>query len=343
MVICYYGDNLDKASVFRSHSHDNTDLTRQYPHFRLQPASNARLWEIGRATIATPSLFAPMQMEGQTIFDGTIGEFKNPAKRAYSEVKDAYPRHEPCMIISIGTGEVENSELSVAALKAMTSRPDTTKAMQNLFNLAGDPQRTHRSLERAIEGINKEREHDERVLYHRFNIPANILSDASSLSGLDLFEWRGHDGSETRDRISREFLAYLSVDGVADKLDNCARKLLEIRRRRQQTVHWDYFTLSTSYHCPYANCAGFRPTCYRIDLRSHLQREHAIFAPVPEDNTWMCSLATCLNATPEVAFESLNELRSHLRKDHGRDCTTTRTAEQMKHILDKCRLHTPGG
>jgi Patatin-like phospholipase len=63
----------------------------------------ACIWQVGRATSAAPTFFAPIEIDDELYGDGGTG-WNNPTKEAISEVGNIWPDRPVGIIISIGTG-----------------------------------------------------------------------------------------------------------------------------------------------------------------------------------------------------------------------------------------------
>src|SRR5271170_4966351 len=63
----------------------------------------ATIWEVARATTATPTIFHPMIMDDVQYGDGGTG-WNNPAEEALAEAHNKWPGRKIACLISIGTG-----------------------------------------------------------------------------------------------------------------------------------------------------------------------------------------------------------------------------------------------
>lgn len=329
VVVAAGGKDFDEPVLFRSY-----DGLRSTPALPNQPPvltapSNIPLWKVGRATSAAPSYFRPMKIGDEYFFDGIIAGFRNPTRLAYDEVVRMHPNCQPCMIISIGTGA-----RAPDALKVDPAR-DMTKTVRELLLAAGDPQNTHASLKKHIEKINAGRTGSDRVEYYRFDIPGDSSDPNAPLIPLELGEWLGRDGSATRAKMRDAVNANAHRHDAL--LEDCARKLVDLRRQRQRTVRWEAFALDFKYCCPdFHKCAG-RVFESRVHLRRHLHEEHAWFAQDLSLHTWPCPLELC---DSEAKFTSPWDVTKHLREVHKLGGGVSMTVAEMEGVLDEGRqLH----
>jgi len=72
------------------------------------------MWQVGRATSAAPTYFAPFKLKSDTnkgyysLIDGGVYA-NNPSVCAYAEMKSVYEENADIMMLSIGTGELTRS------------------------------------------------------------------------------------------------------------------------------------------------------------------------------------------------------------------------------------------
>jgi len=194
----------------------------------------------------------------------------NPVDAAYNEVKQLLPMHEPSMIISVGTGMNEDRVRSPHDPDREPSNLErgAEKARQWKKSLL-DSNEAHERFETRLNklpGIAQEA----KPVYFRFDVPPD-----KTLKSVRLGDWKGTDGLETKNDISRPTQKYL--EDVREKIKRCAEQLVNIRRARAATVRWETFALDTRslfYRCP---LKAKDQTCehLRFDSRLHL-RQHAI-------------------------------------------------------------------
>ena len=73
-------------------------------------AFSACIWQVGRATSAAPTFFAPIEIEDVLYGDGGTG-WNNPTKEAIAEARNIWPNRSIGIVISIGTGLEEPLKL----------------------------------------------------------------------------------------------------------------------------------------------------------------------------------------------------------------------------------------
>ena len=108
------------------------------------------------------------------------------------------------------------------------------------------------------------------IKYTRLNV-------REGLDGIALDEWKGKHGSDTLRLIREKTEDYLRLDDVKRQLADFARVLVEARRERACTDHWERFCHGTEYVCTVINCMD-SDTIHRErgDLRRHLENVHQL-------------------------------------------------------------------
>ena len=86
----------------------------------------ACIWQVGRATSAAPTFFAPIEIEDVLYGDGGTG-WNNPTKEAISEARNIWPNRPIGIVISIGTGLEEALQLKDKSTQASQPRPDASR------------------------------------------------------------------------------------------------------------------------------------------------------------------------------------------------------------------------
>lgn len=103
------------------------------------------------------------------------------------------------------------------------------------------------------------------------------LNVQEGLSNILLDEWKGKKGRDTLKIIREKTENYLCSSEVKDQLVATARVLVNSRRERASTGHWERFCHGTEYVCTVINCNDSRSIHKeRQDLRHHLEVVHHI-------------------------------------------------------------------
>lgn len=126
--------------------------------------------------------------------------------------------------------------------------------------------------------INGRPEGSARIEYLRFNVSyqydvrGGTQPTKYRLSKIKLGEWRGEDGATIKQYMQDAVTEYLNSPGQRDRIHDCAKAMVEVRRERQRTVRWEPFAMHVEYICPVEGqkCEG-----QTFESRSKL-RQHAV-------------------------------------------------------------------
>lgn len=273
-------------------------------------------------------------------------------------------KHEPALIISIGTGKPSKvgKPLEVAGSKLRALLPivdnlrevfETSKWFQGLVL---DSEGKHREFknkvhgDNGIDGINDRLtdQNVEPIIYCRFNIPP--LQDVD-ITRIKLGEWKGENGNDTKAEMDRAIETYLKQAKVRDKMNTCAKKMVEVRRERQKTERWERFALNLVYSCPEGreNVSRCKDLLFpsRLKLRQHGIRTHGFAWKVPcIDNSgaithdWACYWDHCGERHVSV-FNTEFEFSAHLNQQHKLERPQIRSQQWIEEWLDKGRQAEP--
>ena len=206
-----------------------------------QVASAARLSYI--ASLPPGKVLYPNNLTARENFLG------NPSTEGYETVKEASGM-DLALLLSIGSG-VGFGRHPIWA--------------RGLAHSSSQAQEVHWTMEdiQSTQGLN---------FYTRFNVekgPDDIPWD----------EWKGEHGKETLEYIREKTEKYLDSHGVKEEITEAARFLIETRRARATTDHWEYFCHGVEYVCTMIRCPDsgsiFRK---RDELRHHLEDVHRMEA-----------------------------------------------------------------
>lgn len=278
MVVAHSGEKY----LFRSYDRPspNPDLNGHQKNLHLNPgpASIVPLWKVARATSAAPGWFPAIHIDQVEYQDGALAECNNPVNVAYNEVKQVHPFHEPMVIISIGTGDKLPKHIGHG--KANGWFPSLRLLRQNAKRfkeklLDSDGIHQHFMADHDFQQHVKRDVNSSKAIYFRFDVPLEF-----PIVGVQLGDWKGAEGAETRDAMRRPTNQYMEQDETAKELRRCARILVDIRRRRQATARWETFADDNLYYrCPersvHATCKDLRFNS-RLKLRRHAIEHHNI-------------------------------------------------------------------
>ncbi|KAF7185180.1 Calcium-independent phospholipase A2-gamma [Pseudocercospora fuligena] len=221
--------------LFRSYEHPkpSTRLTdgQEEDHLNPGPIPPTTIIEAARATSAAPTYFSEKEVGGLLYMDGAVNA-NSPVQLAYNEVTQMHHSQQPRLIISIGTGEAAEWQPHSAwrILKAVKRKADhISDFARNITDTEGP----HKDLKKTIRHLPKA----EQPHYFRFNVPSS-----SGICGIALDEWQpkraGHgrsSGNDTKSRMEAAVKDYCDSKTVNDQLEECAKILVEVRRKRAET------------------------------------------------------------------------------------------------------------
>lgn len=249
--------------LFRSYRHPRRrSLAPLESVLERSPDDNVNypIWKVARATSAAPSYFKAIKMrgnnEGFKFIDGGFG-VNNPSEEVYRSVRQL-SNNQPGAVsdfVSIGTGK-----------KNMGGGKDyllPLRLIREAVKLATESERTHETMQ--------DRSNQEGLRYNRFNVE-------SGLGNIKLDTWKGKRGTKTLELIRRKTNEYLQTPGMRDRIDEVARRLVQIRRSRARQFnsdHWERFCHGVEYGCCAEICRSRNRMPKLDELRQHLQIEHS--------------------------------------------------------------------
>lgn len=251
--------------LFRSYDHPAFRGKADALEMNPGKADEVEIWKVARATSAAPTYFKSVSIDHQEFIDGSFGA-NNPSLLAYHEVKQMHNGAEDSvdLLMSIGTG----TESGITKM----NRPkifgkDIYKRMEDILS----------STDITPESVapNRPSNSDKPIeqIIQRF-------SCTKGLEKIKLDEWV----PSNLDKIRSATDNYLASDEIKSRLGHCAQKLVSARRERSKTPRWEYFALGVTYGCPITDCFQKNNVYHRRDqLLSHLQREHLVPPPGPDN------------------------------------------------------------
>ena len=180
----------------------------------------------------------------------------NPSWKGYESIR--LEREFPGSIVSIGSG------FSLSLLRSWRTKS----------YLGGLDFRRNQGVRLLI---SRESEELTRAALRRDNKYYTRLNVQEGLSNILLDEWKGKKGRDTLKIIREKTENYLCSVDVREELAERARVLVNNRRERASTDHWERFCHGTEYVCTVKNCNDSRSIHKeRQDLRYHLEVVHHI-------------------------------------------------------------------
>lgn len=282
MVVAFSIDSkagIDNSYLFRSYDHEDPEWSSKSEHLNPGPAYPGPIINAARATSAAPLYIEPIEFDGRKFFDGGLGA-NNPAKIALKEVYQMHARP-PNLLLSIGTGEKPP--------KAPKSKRQRAREEIDGFKQA-DTGKRKRFIRKWIElfGLLKDFTSNKdsgdvtfmadvmkMECFKRFEIPFGGTDDIR-LGEIPLDEWQPPStGADTIKKIQDYTDKHLKQSETKQHINEIAKSLVELRRRRAQTERWEIFATDIKYQCPVEECRQI-PGYFRERnlLREHFKYTH---------------------------------------------------------------------
>ena len=296
----------DKVSKERQ---ETPYVFRTYNNFRYQntghtlirnfgPAHQIPIWQVARATTASPTFFRPAIIgDYKSDYEYVSGAFriKNPCEQIYHEVQNMDGINNVDIILSIGTGKPRISlRLTLLGLypsfglqripQKITSRRDYYRMdVEVLGQLkmdewqAGGGVRTkigsligrHRSKTKAAAPGQR----SQTVLADVDNSSVPIIRSAK----FKIAEWF-HARNVTEESIRKHTRDYLDRVDVQHEINEIAKALVHKRRNRVKSdlERWKEFSCETWYRCKVHGCQEFEQEyTSRGELQIHILDKHS--------------------------------------------------------------------
>lgn len=252
-------------------------------------ACSSYIWQVARATSAAPRYFEAHEEDDDIYLDGGMGH-NNPSDIAYYEVINMH-KHYPNIYISIGTGD--KAETLVVRRKDQLgelrrhSRKQFIKKYLEIGNAAKKILTDTETVAARVKLITSRLGTD----HVRFNVPNDIRKGtaATCLGQVPLDEWLPtkpkkqkvgetlQPGQITIQKIENMTREYLNYTRVQEQLEDYAKKLVLIRRRRAKTDRWEKYATNVCYDCGESEgkCRGeLRGPPHRKTFRAHVMEHH---------------------------------------------------------------------
>lgn len=278
---CDRADGDSRRTTQRSRStHSKIDghfqnRARVFPLMKAGRADNFKIWEVARAATAAPYYFDPIEIkDGDNIInvfeDGGLGETTNPTEDGIDDIAIQEGHDAVGIVVSVGTARGQ-----LGHEKDFILGKTKDKFKGTIWN-ASDPERVHARVERK-----QDSGHYRNMKYWRLN-----PTTEDHLLDMALDAWKPKrsprlkrvPGSRTINDIKNAFSKWASQTDVQNELRECARQLVEQRRRRMQDeVKWERFSTLADYRCRLRPCELKHRTFTNLkDFVEHLKDDHEI-------------------------------------------------------------------
>ncbi|KAK0636777.1 acyl transferase/acyl hydrolase/lysophospholipase [Bombardia bombarda] len=194
-------------------------------------------------------------------FGGSVLPANNPSQEALEEIGFLKRKHQRVgTFVSIGTAR------GIPKTKIGQTIGDSAR---NAFDQASEVRGPHVHMVAAARAKQGMHEFD----YFR-------LDSEDGLDGLEMDNWMPQNsGDTTIERIESAFEQWLAAEGTTTSLEQCAKKLVETRRKRSQDRSmWDRYAIGKYFVCSLENCTKDSDETwnYSKSFEHHLRSDHNI-------------------------------------------------------------------
>lgn len=210
------------------------------------------IWEVAGATSAAPSYFNSIRLYQARYYDAAMN-LNNPSWEVLNEVNLLAEKSEDAvdLLLSIGGGN---------------AKANNPKGKFGDYSLLQDLTDISDVVHSKVEYESEQQLFD----YYRFDVK-------EGLQEVRMNEWKPKpSGSITLKRIQDATSKYLNNHNVSYLIRGCAKRLVEKRAQRAQTMRWERFATGTRYKCPLDDCPISNTHRFntRNDLMDHLRMQH---------------------------------------------------------------------
>jgi hypothetical protein len=227
-------EKKDITSIVRS----ATGASSRYITTNHGSADNMKIWLVARAATAAPMYFKEVKKQsndGATkmyFLDGGFGHTNNPTQLGINEIETLHGRGNIGVVLSVGTARANGASGGKSIFKRVKGFADT----------ATDPKIVADHLQ-------------DRDLYWRLNDSQGI--------NVELDDWKPNSlftkspGKKTLAILQREFWRWASDKKNTDPLEECARELVQRRRKRSEDVaRWERYATGAQFRCMHGECGS---------------------------------------------------------------------------------------
>ena len=220
-------------------------------------------------------------------------DLNNPSFQIFKEVKLTHSRTpDPVLLfLSLGCGDP----------KSRSSRTNSSFKLRG--QLANSQSRLEQRLSSVSDFVHHEmkemKERSQAFYYYRFDVKEN-------LNTVRLSEWKPlSNGARTLRAIEEATKTYLRDADIVELIRDCAHQLVDLRRKRSDTMRWESFARGTRYRCKVV------PPC---DLKDEEDRP--------------------------MLFRNRNELMDHLRIYHKQPPPDANNYKEIQALVDRGRTNS---
>ena len=253
--------------LFRTYEDSNSNGERLNQSLGL--AHRIPVWQVARATTASPAFFRPIIIDGHE-YSGGSSRMNNPYVDIYNEVQDINGVGNVDIMLSIGTGQLRKYQFLGLDLSSnaqsipqkFTSKRDHYRldaealgqiqidnwpAAGRVRTIIGSLIGRHRSKKTAA--TSGQRFHAVMATTDKSSVP--IIRNAK----INIAEWF-QARNYTEESIRKHTRDYLDREDVKSKINEIARILVEKRRNRVKSDlgRWEKFCYETWYQCKVDGC-----------------------------------------------------------------------------------------
>ncbi|KAM7213897.1 hypothetical protein V8F06_010716, partial [Rhypophila decipiens] len=242
-------------------------------------------WKVARAATAAKLFFKPLVVvkgDGEimptlpgngfkppeTIYltDAGYGRANNPSEQVLLELRSLLANRNKKINTWVSVGTARSDKDKYPEEKKL--RFTTPRVIMEGLNKLGDTEPVHEHME-----VESRKNNGAGFYYVRLNEPGGL--------DIEMDEWKiSGDINQTLEAIKVSFNNWASKTENVDKLQECARALVQNRRERAKNrPRWDRYALGSFYICGQKNCAYDcdKTWDYRDEFEKHLT-DHGIAA-----------------------------------------------------------------
>jgi Patatin-like phospholipase len=246
-------------------SMSRTVPTRSLSH----PPDDVRLLQVARATSCSPLYFEPVRVGEYKYYDASIS-LSNPSLEVYREVnmdvaEDDSNQHLPAIdsFVSVGCGNSSHDAPNTFFQREKKLGKRALKLSKALSTSSEDVHYKMQALHDDTEAFS----------YYRFD----------AKTGLEGLRQLDPSNEPMHRRIKTATQCYIQEADVQKQLDDCAGKLVKLRRLRCNTSRWEAFAFGTRYKCKHddetCDFQRDRRVVDRDELLDHLRMDHNMPPP----------------------------------------------------------------
>ena len=296
--------------VFRTYQ--RIDREGQTLNSNPSPAHHIPIWQVARATTASPTFFRPVIIGDHEYVSGSFG-MNNPSVKIYHEVQNMDGVDSVDMLLSIGSGNpripslvsqllIPHRPLRSSGLQRipsqLTSRRDYYRLdVEVLGQLKMDEwQAGGRMRKNTGSLIGRRRSKKKAATSGEGSQTAIANPDITSVpiiknAKINTAEWF-QPKNVTEESIRKHTRGYLDREDVQSKINMIAKSLVKKRRNRVKSdlERWKEFCLETRYRCIISSC--LEPELYtsRGALRTHILDKHSDKCSRWDQEAWEAAL-----------------------------------------------------